>query len=296
MFARSIRDRFDSAANLAAAAGNGARTIADVLGTHLGRLKRQAERDDRIAPPTWLLAREAGYLASEVRGRLALRRLAQAHRKESDHRPILLVPGFLADNRSMFVLYATLRMAGYRARHWGLGRNRGACPDTLERLESKTLAMAERFGQPVTLIGWSLGGVFAREIAHRHPEAVREVITLGSPISGDRRANNLWWLYERYCGHPVDAPPVDVAAASKPPVLTTAFWSRWDGIIAPASARGEQDERDEAVELQCSHMGYVSDPAALDGLLSHLAGGRQSRRRRRRSAMRQPAAAKMAVS
>jgi len=234
-------------------------------------LRTTKPRDESLAPPAWMLAFEAGYPVTTLRGRLALRAMARAHRPLSDRRPILLIPGFLADARSLFVLHACLRLAGYRARPWGLGRNMGAQPDAFDRMEHKLEAMAERYRQPVTLIGWSLGGVFARELAKRRPELVREVITLGSPFSGSVRANNLWWLYERISGHPADAPPVKVVLTEKPPVPTTAFWSRRDGVIAPASARGQDDERDAMVELTCSHMGFVSDPLAINALLDHLA-------------------------
>ena len=108
---------------------------------------------------------------------------------------------------------------------------------------------------PVLVVGWSLGGLFARELARAFPERVSAVVTLGSPFSGDVRANNVWRLYEWVAGHPVDRPPLPRIPA-KPPVPTLAFWSRRDGIIAPASARGAPDETDRAVELASNHMGF----------------------------------------
>jgi hypothetical protein len=82
------------------------------------------------------------------------------------------------------------------------------------------------------------------------------VVTLGSPFSGDVRGNNVWRFYELVAGHPVDRPPLP-RITDKPPVPTLAFWSRRDGIIAPACARGEAHESDEAVELSCNHMGFA---------------------------------------
>jgi len=107
----------------------------------------------------------------------------------------------------------------------------------------------------VLVVGWSLGGLFARELARHCPERVSAVVTLGSPFSGDVRANNVWRLYEWVAGHPVDQPPLPRLSA-KPPVPALALWSRRDGIIAPACARGQPDETDEAVELHCNHMGF----------------------------------------
>jgi pimeloyl-ACP methyl ester carboxylesterase len=107
----------------------------------------------------------------------------------------------------------------------------------------------------VLLVGWSLGGVYARELAREVPDLVRAVVTLGSPFSGDPHMNNVWRLYEWVAGHPVDNPPVG-HSADKPPVPSLAIWSRRDGIIAPRAARGLEDERDEAVELSCNHMAF----------------------------------------
>ena len=102
---------------------------------------------------------------------------------------------------------------------------------------------------------WSLGGLFARELARVAPDRVRAVVTLGSPFSGDPRQNNVWRLYERVAGHSVVNPPLP-RITDKPAVPHLAFWSRRDGIVAPRSARGLDHERDEAVELRCTHMGF----------------------------------------
>ena len=88
------------------------------------------------------------------------------------------------------------------------------------------------------LVGWSLGGVFAREVAKVRPELVAKVVTMGSPFSGDPRSNNVWRLYEWIAGHPVDKPPIDTDTAEKPPVPTLALWSRKDGIVSIRSTRG----------------------------------------------------------
>ena len=85
---------------------------------------------------------------------------------------------------------------------------------------------------------------------------VRAVVTLGSPFSGDPHSNNVWRLYEWIAGHPVDQPPIE-RDTSKPPVPTLALWSRGDGIVAVCAARGEPGEADEALELDCSHMGFA---------------------------------------
>jgi pimeloyl-ACP methyl ester carboxylesterase len=110
-------------------------------------------------------------------------------------------------------------------------------------------------GRPILVVGWSLGGVYAREIAREVPELVRAVVTLGSPFSGDPHMNNVWRLYEWVAGHRVDNPPVP-HFANKPPVPTLAIWSNRDGIVARRAARGLDGERDKEVEIGCSHMAF----------------------------------------
>jgi dienelactone hydrolase len=125
-------------------------------------------------------------------------------------------------------------------------------------------ARAAREGEPVVLVGWSLGGLFARELGRAVPERVRAVVTLGSPFSGDPKQNNVWRLYQLIARHKVDEPPIP-RITDKPPVPTLALWSRQDGLIAPRSARGLDHERDKAVELDCTHMAFgISGRAARD--------------------------------
>ena len=167
----------------------------------------------------------------------------------------MVVPGFLASDRTTLGLQRALAKAGYRVSGAGMGTNVGARPDTLDRL----IAAIERFGRgrKVILIGWSLGGIYAREAAKCRPDLVEKVVTLATPFSGDMRANNAWRLYELVNRHPVDAPPLDIDIPAKPPVPTLAIWSRRDGVIAPAAARGKEGERDQAVEVDSTHMGFA---------------------------------------
>jgi pimeloyl-ACP methyl ester carboxylesterase len=174
-------------------------------------------------------------------------------RGPADGPPALVIPGFIATDRTTMELRRALAEAGFRVHPWRQGLNRGATADIVERLKhSLDLVGDER---PVLLVGWSLGGVFARELARAVPERVRGVVTLGSPFSGDPRLNNVWKLYERVAGHPVDQPPIPRVLA-KPPVPTLAIWSRRDGIVAVRAARGLSDQSDAQVEVACSHMGF----------------------------------------
>lgn len=219
--------------------------------------------DDR-APPLRLLMREG--VAFAARFYRAFGKLGE--RGPADGTPLMVIPGFLANDRTTLGLQRALADAGYRVTGWDMGLNKGVKADTLDRIVERL----ERFssGEPAILIGWSLGGIYAREVAKLRPDLVIKVVTLGSPFSGNPRANNAWRLYERVSGHPVDRPPVDVDIPVKPPVPTLALWSRRDGMVAPASARGLEGESDRQHELDCSHMGFAVSKRAYPAIVAAI--------------------------
>lgn len=184
--------------------------------------------------------------------------------------PVMLLPGFGAHPMRMRRMMKSLEDAGHAADEWGLGFNLGPTPENFAFLLARVARLAREYDAPVALVGWSLGGLFAREIARRQPQAVSKVITLGTPFSGDPHANNAWRAYHFVTGHAVDAPPVECNFAVKPPVPTIALWSPKDGVIAPRSAAGWPHERDRAVALRCNHLAFASDPAAILEVLRQL--------------------------
>ena len=173
--------------------------------------------------------------------------------------PALVIPGFIASDRTTLALRRALAEAGWQVHGWEMGWNWGARADTVDRLNARLDAISSK--GPILVVGWSLGGLFARELGRAFPERVRAVVTLGSPFSGDPRQNNVWRLYERIAGHKVDEPPIP-RITDKPPVPHLAIWSRRDGLIAPRAARGLPHERDKAVELACHHMAFAISPKA----------------------------------
>ena len=167
----------------------------------------------------------------------------------------MVIPGFIASDRTTVELRRALAEAGFRVHPWRHGINWGARADTLEQLKRAVELCGH--DEPMVLVGWSLGGLYAREIARAEPDRVRAVVTLGSPVWGDRRRyTNVWKLYERIAGHPVDQPPIP-DKEEMPPVPTLAIWSRRDGIVAAPSARGTPETRDKAVEINSTHMGFA---------------------------------------
>lgn len=182
-------------------------------------------------------------------------------RGPEDGPPALVVPGFLATDRTTMELRRALARQGWRVYPWEMGWNTGAKEDTLVRLKQRLDAVHDH--RKVLLVGWSLGGLYARELARAHPDMVRAVVTLGSPFSGDLKSNtNVRSVYEWVAGHPVDQPPFP-RITDKPPVPTLALWSKRDGIVSVRSARGLEGERDKAVEIDTTHMGFVVSRAAL---------------------------------
>jgi len=215
---------------------------------------------DDCPPPNWRRLHEAGSLIARfwhAFGHLRPRGPVGAP-------PALVIPGWIASDRTTLALRRALAEAGWRVHGWELGFNWGARADTIEKLRARLDQVGG--GRKILLVGWSLGGVYAREVARAAPDQVLAVVTLGSPFSGDAKQNNVWRMYERIAGHKVDEPPVP-RMTEKPPVPHLAFWSRRDGIVAPRSARGLEHERDKAVELKCTHMGMgVSAPAVREAV------------------------------
>lgn len=183
---------------------------------------------------------------------------------------VMVIPGFLATDRTTLGLQRALGAAGFRVIGWGMGLNKGVRADTLHKITKRLAEFAG--GGKVVLVGWSLGGLYAREVAKLRPDLVERVVTLGSPFSGDPRANHAWRLYEAVAGHKVDAPPIAADVSAKPAVETIALWSAGDGIVAPASARGALDESDRQVEVKCSHMGFAVSPKAWPAVVRAVRG------------------------
>ena len=177
--------------------------------------------------------------------------------------PVIVYPGYLTSDISSIRLRRSLRASGYAVEGWGLGQNKGARADLLERLGERLCEITQRSSQPAVLIGWSLGGIYAREIAKLYPDQVRLVLTLGSPFSGSLRANNAWRIYEFLNDHPVDLPPLAIDIAAKPLVRTIAIWSPIDGIVSPSSARGLAGEADRDVEVRVRHLSLARNPVGI---------------------------------
>jgi alpha-beta hydrolase superfamily lysophospholipase len=192
-----------------------------------------------------------------------------------DGHPVVLFPGLGADHTALGPLVECCRGLGYAASDWGRGVNTGPRGDVdawFDALGPDVEAVAERLGRKVSLIGWSLGGIYAREIARRRPAAVRQVITLGTPFAGSGEHTNVGWIYKLLSGH---SPRIDPALTARlratPPVPTTSIYSRTDGVVAWQACLEARGPRAENVEVEASHIGLVCHPKVWRVVADRLA-------------------------
>lgn len=177
-----------------------------------------------------------------------------------DGHPVIIFPGLGTDGRAVAPLRHTCESLGYTAYDWGLGYNTGPQGDVdtwLCSLAAHCEAMLDGHRQPATLIGWSLGGIYARELAKLRPGRVRQVITIGTPFNSDADYSNVGWLY-RCLNKNASAVDSDLSRRLKapPPVPTTSIFSRSDGIVAWQSClHTRQRANVQDIEIRGSHMG-----------------------------------------
>jgi len=189
---------------------------------------------------------------------------------------VLVLPGFATDDQATTLLRLFLAQRGYDARGWDLGWNldHKTVGEQGEIIGARIAALYKDSGRTVSLVGWSLGGVIAREAARRMPDAIRNVITLGSPFAGDPSANAIRGLYERLSGNIIDTPAVRLRYAQGGellPVPATAVFSRTDGIAAWQNCVGAESATNENIEVISSHFGLVANPAVLHLVADRLA-------------------------
>lgn len=224
----------------------------------------------------------------------AMQMMHTDHLPRGDGHAVVLFPGLGAGERAIAPLRRHCETLGYLALDWGRGVNRGPDGDDVDVFMHDLAVHVERLVDgheaPVSLLGWSLGGIYAREVAKRIPGRVRQVITIGSPFAGTPDATNAGWLYRLLqWREPAIHPDVARAIRVAPPVPTTSIYSRTDGVVAWQACRAADGPRVENVEVDSSHLGLVWHPRVLSIVaerLSQPAGQWQPRARRPASAER----------
>ncbi|MFD0917123.1 esterase/lipase family protein [Pseudahrensia aquimaris] len=190
-----------------------------------------------------------------------------------DGQPVLVLPGLATSDKSTISLRTFLSAKGYPTYGWDMGRNYGPLPGIEDGLKSRLSGLADKYGRKVSVIGWSLGGIYARQLAKMMPDHVRQVITLGSPFSGDPRATNAWKVYQFTSGHKVDDRDSHMGGhiSDAPSVPTTAIYSESDGICAWRNCVEEGGEHLENIRVRSSHCGLGHHPAAVYAIADRLA-------------------------
>jgi pimeloyl-ACP methyl ester carboxylesterase len=231
-----------------------------------------AQASSRLRPPgvALLLAEARGLF--ELNASLLLSPLLMRAPKGDGH-PVLALPGFLASDLSMVPMRRYLQELGYDAHAWRMGRNLGGLARTRDALRTRLAEIYAATGRKVSLVGWSLGGVYARDLALQAPDMVRYVVTLGSPFASDVRATNATRLYEALSGDRVeDFAELRNAIAGDLPVPASSIYSRSDGIVNWHTCLLRPSETAENIEvLFASHIGLGVNPAALWAVADRLA-------------------------
>ncbi len=214
--------------------------------------------DERpVAPTLWMARREWRATLELAASAVQTRDLDRW--PVGDGHPVLVLPGFLAGPESTLFLRQHLRRLGYRTHDWRQGRNLGASPALATRLEDLLLEIHDRYGRTVSLIGWSAGGIYAREMARALPDYTRSVITLGSPFRGHPASTRAWAMYRIMNRRNLDLMFTEEALAMRAtplPVPTTSIYSRSDGIVAWQCCISDPAPHTENVEVTASHLGY----------------------------------------
>jgi pimeloyl-ACP methyl ester carboxylesterase len=232
---------------------------------------RRGKSASRLRPPSLVLTLTEGRAWAELAASLAARPVLMCAPKGDGH-PVLALPGFLASDRSTAPLRQYLNDLGYDARPWGQGQNLGRFYRMRDVLSEKLETLHRQSGQKVSLVGWSLGGVFARYLALTQPHAVRSVVTLGSPFAADIQATNARRLYEAMSQEGPPNPDDLTALAGDLPVPNSSIYTRLDGIVNWRTCIPRPAPNAEAIEVRlASHVGIGVNPAALWAMADRLA-------------------------
>ncbi|MGB3809489.1 MAG: alpha/beta hydrolase [Parvibaculum sp.] len=176
-----------------------------------------------------------------------------------DGHAVLVLPGMLASDGSTFVLRQYLKALGYQVHPWKLGRNWGPSTEIRQGIRDRFKELSDRYGRRISIVGWSLGGIYARELAREYPALVRQVITLGSPFGA---------------GYRVDGEP-DASLAARlrpaPPVPCTAIYSKTDGVVPWEACLEIEGPQTDNIEVQASHIGMGVNALVLWAIADRLA-------------------------
>ena len=209
-----------------------------------------------------------------------------------DGHTVIVFPGLTAGDATTVPLRRYLDSRNYDTQGWGQGLNLGPREGVLEAAKHQLQAAADASGRPVSLVGWSLGGIYARELAKEMPDLVRCVVTLGTPFAGHHTSTNAWRIYQLASGRSIERETEHYNLPEAPPVPTTSIYSRTDGVVAwqgSIQAPADHNPHTENIEVVASHFGIGLNPSAWWAVADRL--GQQHRDHAPRQPFKRPKAA-----
>jgi hypothetical protein len=223
------------------------------------------------APPLGLMLVEGQRALFESATMLtATPLLRRAPRGEGQ--PVLLLPGFTAGDASTTPWRRYLKRQGFAAHPWLLGRNVGPASGVRKGMKERVEELAGRYNQKISIVGWSLGGVYARELAKRHPDRVRHVVTMGSPFADVARASNVTRMFDRMSGSERKASRTALADSLREPpnVPSTSIYTKTDGVVHWSACLEPETDHTENIEIFGSHCGLGFNPVVLYAVAERL--------------------------
>jgi pimeloyl-ACP methyl ester carboxylesterase len=239
----------------------------------VGHARRSRGRVRRTATRTGLFASELPRAGLELGAALATSPLL-ATAARGERQPVLVLPGLLQSDASTSLLRTYLRWLNYSVHGWRLRVNLGSTESVVRDLRDRVVTLEKEYGQPVSLIGWSLGGLYAHELARAAPSKVHQVITLGTPVRlGGRRGRAASQAFDRLSRLGL-SPPLVVRPwreAGRLRVPATSVYSRSDGIAPWRACRLHPGKSRQNVEVRGSHLGLAHNPMVLLLIADRLA-------------------------
>ncbi|MBF0100906.1 MAG: alpha/beta hydrolase [Desulfobacterales bacterium] len=190
-----------------------------------------------------------------------------------DGHPVLVFPGFCTGDWSTLAIRWFLKDRGYAVYGWRLGHNLGLNKALEAQIVHRLMKIYEKHQRKVSLVGWSLGGIYARELARVRPEYIRSVVTMGTPFAKSFKNTNIWKVYEYLSGHRIDDFKTEMMdqLKSELPVPTTSIYSQTDGIVSYDCSLQTQTPISENLQVPASHCGMVCNPLVLYVIADRLA-------------------------
>ena len=227
--------------------------------------------NQEISPPGLLLQMLEGRAGAEAARLMLVMPILRLQAKKGNGEPVIVLPGFMADDNSTIVLRHFLNGIGYKSHAWGLGVNRKRMLDFLPQITKKAYELKEDTGLKVRLVGWSRGGILSREVARGYPDLIDRVITIGSPIKGGVSASSIGAMVKRETGLSSKQLSQLLMQRQKSPIRAPirAIYSKLDGIVAWKACIDEVSPDVQHFEIRGTHVGMGTN-AEVFRLLADL--------------------------